>query len=70
MSYFEFGASFQSLDTLSFDQKNTNISSALSSVQDLFDFANCAHNFVTDGNQTLGADYQYRFQNYAIQYIQ
>ena len=59
VSYFEFGTNFQSLDTLSFDQKNTNISSALSSVQDLFDSQIAPTIIVTDGNQTLGADYQY-----------
>jgi hypothetical protein len=59
VSYFEFGASFESLDTLSFDKKNTNISSALSSVQDLFDSQIAPTILVSDGNQTLGADYQY-----------
>ena len=59
VSYFEFGASFESLDTLSFDEKNTNISSALSSVQDLFDSQIAPTILVSDGNQTLGADYQY-----------
>ena len=59
VSYFEFGASFESLYTLSFDKKNTNISSALSSVQDLFDSQIAPTILVSDGNQTLGADYQY-----------
>ena len=59
VSYFKFGASFQKLDSLSFDQKNTNISTALTSVQELFDSQIAPTIIVTDGNQTLGADYQY-----------
>ena len=59
VSYFEFGTDFQALDSLSFDQKNTNISSALTSVEELFDSQIAPIILVTDGNQTFGADYQY-----------
>jgi hypothetical protein len=59
VSYFEFGTDYKLLDTLSFDQKNTNISNVLSSVQELFDSEIAPTIIVTDGNQTLGTDYQY-----------
>ncbi len=57
--YYEFGSSFQSLDSLSFDQNNTNISSALAAIQELFNSQIAPTILVSDGNQTLGADYQY-----------
>ena len=59
VSYFKFGTEFQLLDTLSFDKKNTNISNALTSISELFDSQIAPTILVTDGNQTLGADYQY-----------
>ena len=59
VSYFKFSTDIQSLDSLSFDIKNTNISKALITTQALFDSQMAPTILVTDGNQTLGADYQY-----------
>ncbi len=59
VSYFQFGSSFQSLDSLTFDEKHTNISKALGSLQKIFDTQIAPTILISDGNQTLGRDYQY-----------
>jgi hypothetical protein len=59
VSYFQFGSHFQSLDSISLDEKNTNISKALISIQEIFDLEIAPIILVSDGNQTLGTDYEY-----------
>ena len=59
ISYYSFGNDFRENDSLSFDEKNTNISKALSSVNELFKNQTAPTIILTDGNQTLGNDYEF-----------
>ena len=59
ISYFSFGSDFRQNDSLSFDEKSTNISKALSSVDEIFKNENAPTVLITDGNQTLGRDYEF-----------
>ncbi len=59
ISYFSFGSDFRENDSLSFDEKNTNISKALTSVNELFNNQSAPTLLITDGNQTLGSDYEF-----------
>ncbi len=68
---YTFGTSLEELDSLSFDEKNTNISKALASLSDVYSNSNTAIVMLTDGNQTVGEDYGYfggqlKFPVYAI----
>ena len=56
---FSFGNSVQPLDSLRYNQENTNISEAISSVDNLYQHQKMATILVTDGNQTSGNDYGY-----------
>ena len=48
---------------LSFSEKNTNITGALEGIQDIHSASNSAIVLLTDGNQTLGQDYEYYGKN-------
>ncbi len=54
-----FGASLTESKDLSFTEKNTNIASALTAVNEIYKGSNAAIVLLTDGNQTLGRDYVY-----------
>ena len=59
ISYFSFGSDFRENDSLSFDEKNTNIAKALTSINELFNNQTAPTLLITDGNQTLGNDYEF-----------
>lgn len=59
LSFFSFGSVFTNLDSLTFTEKNTNISKALASVDELFKNEIAPTLLITDGNQTLGNDYEF-----------
>ena len=59
VSEYVFGTELNSLDSLSFTEKATNIGRALSSLKDIFAGSNTAILMLTDGNQTLGEDYEF-----------
>ncbi len=59
INYFDFGEDINSLDSLSFTAKNTNISKSLSSITELYQDETAPILLITDGNQTIGRDYQY-----------
>lgn len=59
LSFFSFGSDFRDLDTISFDEKNSNIFKALSSADELFKNETAPTLLITDGNQTLGSDYEF-----------
>jgi hypothetical protein len=59
LHFFSFGSDFRNLDTLTFDEKNTNISRALTMSQELFKNDTAPVLLITDGNQTLGTDYEF-----------
>lgn len=54
-----FGKSLDLKDTLGFDKKNTDIAKALTTADQIFVNSSSAVILITDGNQTLGKDYQY-----------
>ena len=56
---FSFGTSLNALDSLSFDENHTNISNALTSVNELYKNDLGAILMLTDGNQTIGNDYEF-----------
>ena len=59
LSFFSFGSDFSDNDSLSFNEINTNISKALSSANELFKNDIAPALLITDGNQTLGNDYEF-----------
>ncbi len=59
VSYYSFGSDFREYDSLSFDEKNTNVSKALASANELFKNQSAPTILITDGNQTLGNDYEF-----------
>ena len=59
VSKYVFGNELNSLDSLSFTEKATNIGRALSSLNEIFAGSTAAILIITDGNQTLGEDYEF-----------
>ena len=64
LSFFSFGNHFNELDSLSFSEKNSNISKALEATDNLFKNEIAPTILVTDGNQTLGSDYEFTSATY------
>lgn len=56
---YRFGNTITATDSVRFDQGNTDISNALSTLNDVFVNGNNAIVLFSDGNQTLGRDYEY-----------
>ncbi len=56
---FSFGNQLQVLDSLSFNNNDTNIYDAISSVNELNKDKNAPVLIISDGNQTIGNDYEY-----------
>lgn len=56
---FGFGSTVDQTDSIIFNQRNTDISKALSTANELFLKGTNAVILITDGNQTLGRDYEY-----------
>lgn len=56
---FGFGSAVDQTDSIVFNQRNTDISKALSTANELFLNGTNAVILITDGNQTLGRDYEY-----------
>lgn len=54
-----FGTSLSSTDSIQFEQGNTDISNALSTLNEVFINGNNTIVLFSDGNQTLGRDYEY-----------
>ena len=65
LSFFSFGSSFSDNDSVSFTEKNTNISKALSATNEVFKNEVAPTIIITDGNQTLGSDYEYAATTFA-----
>ncbi|MCK0157873.1 VWA domain-containing protein [Cellulophaga sp. F20128] len=60
ISQYNFGEGLSEFnDSLTFSDKNTNIGAALKSVKDIYRGGNTAIVLLTDGNQTLGEDYEF-----------
>jgi hypothetical protein len=59
LSFYSFGSDFSDSDTLSFSENNTNITRALTTANQLFKNETSPIILITDGNQTLGNDYEF-----------
>lgn len=57
--FYTFGSDFKSKDSLSFLEKNTNISKALQSTFEIFKNQTAPIILLTDGNHTIGTDYEF-----------
>ncbi len=54
-----FGTRLGLLDSLSFSEQNTNIAQAMKGIAQLYGHSNTSILLLTDGNQTLGEDYEF-----------
>lgn len=59
MHQYGFGNSISATDSIQFDQGNTDVSNALTTLNDVFVNGNNVILLFSDGNQTLGRDYEY-----------
>jgi hypothetical protein len=59
VSLFKFSDDINSLDSLSFKANNTNIARSVSSINELYQDEIAPVLLITDGNQTIGTDYQF-----------
>lgn len=64
IAYYTFGSGLNNNDSLSFSEKNTNIHSALSSLNSVYKNDIAPTVIITDGNQTLGTDYEFGAAGY------
>lgn len=62
VNYYSFGNQFQLNDSLSFNESQTNISQALKAINTIHKKENNAIVLVSDGNQTIGSDYEFTSQ--------
>ncbi|MGS2738297.1 vWA domain-containing protein [Sinomicrobium sp. M5D2P17] len=64
--YYTFGENLKNWDVLSFEERHTNISEALTSLKEIYRGKNASIILLTDGNQTYGEDYTYTSLNYPM----
>ncbi len=64
LSFYTFGNEFKINDSLTFNEKNTNISEALKLTNQLFKDEVAPTILITDGNQTLGNNYEFSSINF------
>lgn len=65
---YTFGSSLKASDSLSFIEKSTDITNALSGLKEIYSATNSVVILISDGNQTLGQDYGFygEKQNFTI----
>jgi len=63
VSFYSFGKELSRMDSLNFDELQTNISQPLQSLNEIYKNSTAPIILVTDGNQTLGTDYEFTAQN-------
>ncbi len=64
LSFYTQGTQFNKLDSLSFTARNSNLALGLQQVNSLYKDAVAPTLFLTDGNQTLGTDYQIQARSF------
>lgn len=64
MSFFTFGSDIQTSDSITFTETNTNIAKALTATHEVFRNNIAPTILISDGNQTLGSDYEFIATNY------
>ncbi len=65
ISLFRFGSDFNVLDSLNFSEKRTHIDKAFAASEELFKNVTAPTLLITDGNQTLGRDYEFSSRTYS-----
>lgn len=63
LTFYSFGSDFKITDSLTFSEKNTNIHQALLTINQLYKKENAPTILISDGNQTLGSDYEFSTAN-------
>ncbi|PHQ30123.1 hypothetical protein [Leeuwenhoekiella nanhaiensis] len=63
IDYYAFGSSLKSFDSLTFQEKQTDISKALSSIYSIYKKDDFTPLLITDGNANLGSNYTYTVQD-------
>ncbi|RED49495.1 VWA domain-containing protein [Seonamhaeicola aphaedonensis] len=64
ISTYTFGNTLKSLDSLTFNETETNINKAFSQFSQVYNSSISPTVLITDGNQTFGNDYQFAYKNY------
>jgi len=64
IQYYSFGNEIQILDTLSFEEKQTDISNVFERFSSIYKNDVAPSVLISDGNQTLGTAFQYSIRNY------
>ena len=64
IDYYTFGENLKSLDSMSFSEKQTNISKAFTQLSQLYKQTTSPTLLISDGNQTYGNDYQFSSNSY------
>ena len=64
LDFYSFGREIKAMDSLSFSESQTDIGNALNIFGSIYKFRNYVPLLITDGNATVGEDYQYTVQNF------
>lgn len=64
LDFYSFGAEFQALDSLKFNQSQTNYTSVFSNLHQIYKESNSPTLLITDGNQTFGKDFEFSSREY------
>ena len=64
LDFFTFGENLNPLDSITFTDKQTNISKAFTQLNEIYKQTTSPTLLITDGNQTYGNDYQFSSNNY------
>jgi hypothetical protein len=59
---YQFGENLRSFDSLNFSDKKTDFSGALKTISEIYDKSNSIAVLLSDGNQTIGRDYEFYAQ--------
>ena len=64
LEFYTFGEHFKKLDSLTFLEKQTNINEAFNQLAQIYKQSNAPTLLISDGNQTIGNDYEFAFSKY------
>ncbi|MCK0179231.1 VWA domain-containing protein [Flavobacteriaceae bacterium S0862] len=64
LDIYSFGSEFQKLDSLNFNQSQTNYTSVFSNLQQIYKESNSPTVLISDGNQTFGRDFEFSSKQY------
>lgn len=64
IAFYNFSEDFKNSDSLTFSGKQTNINQAFNQLTQIYKQSNAPTLLITDGNQTLGNDYEFAYNSY------